>query len=133
MIDFALTFSRYFVAGITGALLSYWLYWAVASLFVKHRDVKPWCAVLSVRLQAGGTGYLRLYLGWVVAFTVYGLIATYESPPFTWDWWYNAILDGDWVVILVAPLLFAYPFWRRATAKARLAIPESINALVRGT
>lgn len=117
-----LMFTRFFVAGIAGALFCYWAYWVAIGWWAKNEDVNPWRAVFSVRLQTGRNGYVNLYFGWVVAFTVYGLIATYDAPPFTWDWLYNAIFDGDWVVIIVAPVFFAYPFWRRATAKMRRVI-----------
>ena len=116
---FTIALARYFVASLVGALFVYWLYWCSLAWFSARSRVSVWRAPFCIPLQAGRSGYCRLYCGWVIAFAAYGLIATYEGTPFTWDWWDAALLDGGWIVVLVAPLVVAYPFWRRADSRHR--------------
>ncbi len=102
------------VISLSGAILIYILYWV---LICHHHNVRlTWWSrtIAEYRLREGGIGFLRLIVGWSIAFAVYAFAVEDSGAAFTWHWLQECLLGGDWIGVLVGSCILAFAEWYRA-------------------
>ena len=102
------------IISLSGAILVYILYWVIICHFHKVR-LTLWARTnAEYRLKEGGIGFLRLYAGWFLAFTVYAFVVEDCGEFFTWYWLQECLLGGDWVGVLIGLFILTFAEWYRA-------------------
>ncbi len=113
---------------IGAALLVYSVYWFWLSRICRVRYT-PWPRAFSeLRIRAGRSGYLRLSVGWAIAFLVYAFSIEDSGVPLTWYWLQECLLGGDWIGVVIASQILTFGEWIRATnrlPKTRATAVES--------
>ncbi len=100
------------------ALAVYGIYWWMMNR--RHRvGTTIWArSPAESRLRVGALGFRRLFVSWVMAFTVYAFIIEEDGVPFTYYWLQECILKWDWIGVTV--IAFALSLAEGVLAKLRL-------------